>query len=69
MGEYKGYDPEVGKKAKLKYVKEKQHRVEVSWRSAEFAERIEPFIKEAKKPAATFIKEAVDEKVARMNKS
>lgn len=66
MSTYKGYDPEVGKKAKIKYVKEKQHRVEVAWKKTEYAERIEPAIKESGLPVATFIKEAVDEKIGRM---
>ena len=63
MSEYKGYDHEVGKKAKLKYVKEKQHRIEIAYKKSEFEERIKPAIKASGLPVATFIKEAIDEKI------
>lgn len=65
MGRYKGYDPEVGKKAKLKYCKEKQHRIELSWKTTDYDERIAPAIEKSGLPAATYIKQAVDEKIAR----
>lgn len=69
MSTYKSYDPDVGKKAKLKYVKEKQQRIEIAWKKTEYAERIEPAIKESGLPTATFIKQAVDEKIERFLKN
>lgn len=65
MSAYKGYNSDWGNKSAIKYKKEKQHRVEVSWKKADFTERIEPVIKESGLPVATFIKDAVDEKIKR----
>ena len=67
MSEYKGYDPEVGKKATMKYINEKQVQKIVRWRKEDYDNRIEPAIKASGLPIATFIKEAVDEKIERMN--
>ena len=67
MSKYTGYNPDWGKKATQKYVREKQHQVNIKWKKTEYAERIEPAIKKAGIPVATFIKQAVDEKIARMS--
>ncbi len=68
MSRYTGYNSDWGKTSKLKYVKEQQHRVEVSWKNTDYTERIEPAIRESGLPAATFIKKAVEEKIERMRK-
>ena len=59
-----GYD-EIAKKATLKYRKAKQHRIEVSWKNDDFERIILPAIEQSGKPLATFIKEAVIEKIKR----
>ena len=67
MGEYKGYNPDVGNKATIKYKKEKQHRIEIAYKKTEYAERIEPAIRESGMAVATFVKAAIDEKIERMH--
>ncbi len=58
------YD-EVAKKATLKYKKEKQHPVSLSYKQEDFEQRIQPAIEKSGLPVATFIKQAVDEKIER----
>lgn len=58
MSTYKGY---------VKYLKERQQRVEAAWKNTEYAERIEPAVKKSGLSKATFIKVAVDEKIDWMN--
>ncbi len=65
MSTYKGYDDDVGKRATIKYIKEKQRIVDVKWKKTVFENEIEPAIKKSGKPMATFIKEAVVEKIER----
>ena len=64
---YKGYNPDWGKKATMKYIKEKQQRVEVCWKKTDYTEHIEPAIQESGLPVSTFIKQAVEEKIERMH--
>ena len=64
---YGKYNPDWGKKATVKYMKEKQRRVGISWKKDEFNERIAPAIESTGTPIATFIKEAVDEKIDRLS--
>ncbi len=64
MGKYKGYNPNWGKEATQKYIKDKQQRVEVKWKKTEYAEHIEPAIKKSGLPVSTYIKRAVEEKIS-----
>lgn len=66
MGRYKGYTEEI-KEATLKYRKSKQHPVTLSYRKEEWEREISPAIKRSGLPIATFIKEAIREKIDRDN--
>lgn len=59
-----GYD-EIAKKATIKYLKEKQKRVDLKYKLDEYENRIKPAIEKSGLPTATFIKQAVDEKIKR----
>ena len=59
-----GYN-EIANKAALKYKRNKQHPVTISYRKEEFEGEIAPAIAKAGKPVATFFKEAVREKIQR----
>ena len=61
---YKGYN-EIVKKATLKYRKDKQHPISLSYRQDEYDNYIAPAIKRSGKKTATFIKEAIQEKITR----
>lgn len=52
----------------LKYFKDKQKRVSLNWLKEDFEGRIEPEIRKTGKPISTYIKEAVEEKIARDRK-
>ncbi len=67
VSEYKGYDPKVGKKATMKYIKEKRHRLELTWKKEDFDNRIAPAAEKVNMTVSAFIKEAIDEKIERMN--
>ena len=59
------------KKAKersVKYIKEKQKETTVRFKKTDFESRIAPAIEASGLPTATFIKQAVEEKMARMEK-
>ncbi len=56
---------EVAKRATIKYVKDKQQRIEVKYKNDEYQSRIQPAIEKSGLPVATFIKQAVDEKIER----
>lgn len=56
---------ESANKATLKYKKEKQRPVNFSYKKEEYEQRILPAIKKSGLPVATFIKQAVDEKIER----
>lgn len=58
------YD-ETSKQATLKYIKSKQQEIKIRYRKDEFEERIQPAIKKSGLPTATFIKDAVEEKIER----
>ena len=58
------YD-EVLKQATLKYIKSKQQEIKIRYRKDEFDERIQPAIKKSGLPTATFIKDAIEEKIER----
>lgn len=58
------YD-EVSKQATLKYIKSKQQEIKIRYRKDEFDERIQPAIKKSGLPTATFIKDAIEEKIER----
>ena len=58
------YD-EVSKQATLKHIKSKQQEIKIRYRKDEFDERIQPAIKKSGLPTATFIKDAIEEKIER----
>ena len=53
----------------LKYFKDKQKRVSLNWLKEDFESRIEPENRKTGKPISTYIKEAVEEKIARDRKA
>ena len=55
----------VSRKATVKYIKDKQKQVQLRFRKDDYENRILPAIKKSGKPVATYIKEAVDEKIQR----
>lgn len=65
MSEYKGYDPESGKRASMKYVREKQKSILLKWKKTDFENIILPAIEASGLPTATYIKQAVMEKIER----
>ena len=58
------YD-EVAKKATIKYMKTKLRRIPLDYKKEEFESDIRPFIEKSGLPTATFIKQAVREKIER----
>ena len=58
------YD-DIGKKATMKYIKSKQKRVELLFHKEQFETIIEPAIAESGLPTATYIKQAIMEKIER----
>lgn len=58
------YD-EIQKKSTMRYIKNKQRQFTIRFRKDDFESRISPAIKKSGLPIATFIKQAVDEKIAR----
>lgn len=58
------YD-EIAKKATLKYRKDKQHPISLAYKQEEYVHRIKPAIEKSGLPTATFIKQAIDEKIER----
>lgn len=63
---YKGYTDSI-KKASIKYRKSNQKRVSIDWLKEDYENRIEPAIMKSGYKRNTFIKEAVVEKLQRMN--
>lgn len=61
---YEGYS-DKRKQASLKYRGEKQRQIALSYKKEEYESIIEPAIKKSGKPVATFIKEAIKEKIQR----
>lgn len=58
------YD-EITKQATLKYIKNKQKEIKIRYKKEEFDEKIQPAIIKSGLPIATFIKEAIEEKIER----
>ncbi len=58
------YD-EIAKKATMKYIKDKQQRLEIKYKKDDYESRIQPAIEKSGLPTATFIKQAIDEKIVR----
>ncbi len=58
-----GYD-ESTKKSTMKYIKEKQHEIKIRYKKEEYEKMILPAIKKSGMPVASFIKQAVSEKIA-----
>ena len=56
---------DISKKATIKYIKEKQREVKIRFKKDDYDNRIGPAIKKSGVPTATFIKNAIDEKIAR----
>lgn len=56
---------ESSKRSTVKYIKEKQQRIEIKYKKEEYTDRILPAIEKSGMPVATFIKKAVDEKIER----
>lgn len=59
-----GYN-EITKKATLKYIKDKQQQFTIRYKKDDYDFRIKPVIEKSGLPAATFIKQAIDEKIKR----
>ena len=59
-----GYD-EIAKTATLKYIKEKQQQITLRFKKEDFEQRIQPAIEKSGMATATFIKQAIDEKIER----
>lgn len=56
---------EIVKNATIKYIKDKQQRLEIKYKKGEYDQRIRPAIERSGLPTATFIKQAIDEKIDR----
>jgi len=68
-GRYKGYNSDWGREATRKYTQAHQHTVVLRWKNEYFADNLQPFFDAVKKerdvPMATFIKDAIEEKIDR----
>ncbi len=53
------------KDATIRYIKEKQREIKLRFKKDDYDERIGPAIKKSGLPTATFIKDAIDEKIVR----
>ena len=58
---------EVAKKATMKYMKEKMKIINLRIKKDDYESRIQPAIEKSGLPTATFIKQAIDEKIERDN--
>ena len=56
---------ENAKLATMAYIKAKQREIKLRFKREDYEERIEPAIKKSGLPVATFIKEAINEKIVR----
>ena len=61
------YD-EKAKEWSMKYIREKQKEITVRFKKTDFESRIAPAIEASGLPTATFIKQAIEEKISRMEK-
>ena len=55
------------KTATIKYIKEKQHEIKIRFKKIDYDQYILPAIKKSGLATATFIKQAIDEKIIRDN--
>lgn len=55
----------AAKQATIRYIREKVHEIRIRYRNDEWVNNLFPAIKKSGKPVATFIKEAVKEKIER----
>ncbi len=55
----------TSKKATIKYIKEKQKEIRIRFKNEEYYASIEPAVKKSGLPVATFIKQAIYEKIER----
>ncbi len=67
-GVYMGYD-ETSKKSTIKYIKDKQQEIKVRYKKTDYEQDILPVIEKSGLPVATYIKQAVSEKVESDSKS
>lgn len=58
---------EQSKKATMKYIKEKTKIINLKFRTEEYEQNIYPVIKKTGLPVATYIKQAIIEKIERDN--
>ena len=58
---------DMSKNSTLKYIKEKQQQVTLRFKKDDYESRIQLAIKKSGLPTATFIKQAIDEKIERDN--
>lgn len=56
---------EITNKAAIKYVKEHQKQIMIKYKISDYESRVEPAIKKSGMPVATFIKQAINEKIER----
>jgi len=56
---------ETAKKATIKYIKDKQQRIEIKWKKTDYDTRIAPAIEKSGQSVSAFIKDAVEEKIKR----
>ena len=59
------YDKKSNERTK-RYVKEHQHRIEIKYPVKEYESRIKPAIESTGLPTASFIKQAISEKIDRL---
>lgn len=56
---------ESAMKSAIKYVKEHQKQIVIKYKKEDYESRIQPAIKKSGLPTATFIKQAIEEKIER----
>ncbi len=56
---------EISKKATMKYMKEKMKIINLRIKKSDYEQFIQPAIERSGMPVATFIKQAIDEKIKR----
>lgn len=56
---------ESAMKSSIKYVKDHQKQIMIKYKNEDYKQRIQPAIEKSGLPTATFIKQAIDEKIER----
>lgn len=56
---------ETSRKASVKYIRNEQKRISVNWLKTDYEKNIGPFVNKSGMSLASFVKEAVREKVER----